>query len=70
METKGKSQIEIKMKRDEGAGVLDNTIVILNPKEEMKGSTITGSFAKECAELLPRITSNSSSVIATKSWVK
>ena len=46
--------------------MLDNAGVILNTKEEIKGSTITGSIAKECAELLPRITSNSSSVIEMK----
>ena len=58
------------MKRDRGVEILDNAGVILNPKEEMKGSTITGSIAKECAKLLSRITSNSSSVIAIKNWVK
>ena len=58
------------MKKDRGVGVLDNVGVISNSKEEMKGSIITGSIVKECAELFPRITSNSSSVIATKIWVK
>ena len=41
----------------------DNAGVIVNPKGEMKGSTITGPIAKECAELFPRIASNASSVV-------
>ena len=56
-----------KNEEDRRVGVLDNAGAILNPKEEMKGSTITGSIAKECTELLQRITSNSSLVITTKS---
>ena len=58
------------MNKDRRVGVLDNAGVILNQKEKMKRSTVTGSIPKECAELLSRITSNASSVIATKSWVK
>lgn len=37
----------------------DNAGVIVNPKGEMKGSAITGPVAKECAELWPRVASNS-----------
>merc|ERR1711935_602049 len=33
----------------------DNAGVITNPKGEMKGSSITGPVAKECADLWPRI---------------
>ena len=58
------------MDRDREAGVLDNAGVILNPKGEMNGSVITWLITKECAELFPRIISNASSVIATKSWLK
>ncbi|CCJ29270.1 unnamed protein product [Pneumocystis jirovecii] len=35
----------------------DNAGVIVNPKGEMKGSTITGPVGKECADLWPRIAS-------------
>ncbi|KAG7834365.1 hypothetical protein KL943_002749 [Ogataea angusta] len=37
----------------------DNAGVIVNPKGEMKGSAITGPVGKECADLWPRIASNS-----------
>ena len=40
----------------------DNAGVIVNNKGEMKGSTVTGPVAKECADLWPRIASNSSSI--------
>lgn len=40
----------------------DNAGVIVNNKGEMKGSAITGPVAKECAELWPKIASNSSSI--------
>merc|ERR1712078_881229 len=40
----------------------DNAGVIVNEKGEMKGSTITGPVAKECAELWPRISANSSTI--------
>merc|ERR1712234_75146 len=40
----------------------DNAGVIVNNKGEMKGSAITGPVAKECAELWPRISSNSGSI--------
>merc|ERR1712107_963128 len=40
----------------------DNAGVIVNNKGEMKGSAITGPVAKECADLLPRIASNASSI--------
>merc|ERR1712110_385660 len=41
----------------------DNAGVIVNAKGEMKGSAVTGPVAKECAELWPRIASNSNSII-------
>ncbi|KAJ2160126.1 hypothetical protein GGF46_002496 [Coemansia sp. RSA 552] len=40
----------------------DNAGVIVNPKGEMKGSAITGPVGKECADLWPRIASNSGTV--------
>lgn len=40
----------------------DNAGVLVNNKGEMKGSSITGPVAKECAELWPRVASNASSV--------
>ncbi|KAJ2472629.1 hypothetical protein GGI02_001442 [Coemansia sp. RSA 2322] len=40
----------------------DNAGVIVNPKGEMKGSAITGPIGKECADLWPRIASNSGTV--------
>lgn len=42
--------------------VTDNAGVIVNIKGEMKGSTITGPVAKECADNWPRIASNAGSV--------
>eukprot|EP00761_Pharyngomonas_kirbyi_P011076 gb/GECH01011100.1/.p1 GENE.gb/GECH01011100.1/~~gb/GECH01011100.1/.p1 ORF type:complete len:141 (+),score=15.64 gb/GECH01011100.1/:1-423(+) len=41
----------------------DNAGVIVNPKGEMKGSTVSGPVAKECADLWPRIASNSGTVV-------
>eukprot|EP00002_Diphylleia_rotans_P006692 TRINITY_DN16065_c0_g1_i1.p2 TRINITY_DN16065_c0_g1~~TRINITY_DN16065_c0_g1_i1.p2 ORF type:complete len:142 (-),score=18.92 TRINITY_DN16065_c0_g1_i1:39-464(-) len=41
----------------------DNAGVIVNPKGEMKGSAITGPVAKECADLWPRIASNSGTIL-------
>ncbi|CBY21674.1 unnamed protein product [Oikopleura dioica] len=40
----------------------DNAGVIVNNKGEMKGSAVTGPVAKECADLWPRISSNSSTI--------
>ncbi|KAI7833371.1 ribosomal protein L14 domain-containing protein [Kickxella alabastrina] len=40
----------------------DNAGVIVNVKGEMKGSAITGPVGKECADLWPRIASNSGTV--------
>lgn len=37
----------------------DNAGVIINPKGEMKGSAVTGPVGHECADLWPRIASNS-----------
>eukprot|EP01101_Sappina_pedata_P002210 TRINITY_DN12464_c1_g1_i1.p1 TRINITY_DN12464_c1_g1~~TRINITY_DN12464_c1_g1_i1.p1 ORF type:complete len:143 (-),score=82.63 TRINITY_DN12464_c1_g1_i1:144-572(-) len=41
----------------------DNAGVIVNPKGEMKGSAITGPVGKECAELWPKIASNSGTIV-------
>ena len=41
----------------------DNAGVIVNNKGEMKGSAVSGPVAKECAELWPRIASNSGSIL-------
>ena len=41
----------------------DNAGVIVNPKGEMKGSAVTGPVAKECAELWPRISSATGSIV-------
>lgn len=41
----------------------DNAGVIVNNKGEMKGSAITGPVAKECADLWPRIASNSGTIV-------
>jgi len=41
----------------------DNAGVIVNNKGEMKGSAVSGPVAKECAELWPRIASNSGSIV-------
>ena len=41
----------------------DNAGVIVNVKGEMKGSAITGPVAKECADIWPRIASNSGTVV-------
>ncbi|XP_067317997.1 large ribosomal subunit protein uL14-like [Anolis sagrei] len=40
----------------------DNVGMIVNNKEEMKGSAITGPVAKECADLWPTIASNAGSI--------
>merc|ERR1712045_193913 len=41
----------------------DNAGVIVNNKGEMKGSAVSGPVAKKCAELWPRIASNSGSIL-------
>ena len=41
----------------------DNAGVIVNNKGEMKGSGISGPTAKECADMWPRVASNSSSIL-------
>ncbi|KAJ1514042.1 60S ribosomal protein L23 [Coelomomyces lativittatus] len=41
----------------------DNAGVIINLKGEMKGTTITGPVAKECADLWPKIASSSGTVV-------
>lgn len=41
----------------------DNAGCIVNPKGEMKGSTITGPVSKEAADLWPRIASAAPSVL-------
>jgi large subunit ribosomal protein L7Ae len=37
--------------------------VIVNNKGEMKGSAVAGPVAKECADLWPRVASNSGSIL-------
>ena len=41
----------------------DSAGVIVNNKGEMKGSAVSGPVAKECAEIWPRIASNSGSIL-------
>ncbi len=41
----------------------DNAGVIVNNKGEMKGSAVSGPVAKECADMWPRIASNSGSIV-------
>ena len=41
----------------------DNAGVIVNQKGEMKGNTILGPIAKECADLWPKLASAAESVI-------
>jgi len=41
----------------------DNAGVIVNTKGEMKGSAITGPVGKECADLWPKIASNSGTIV-------
>jgi len=41
----------------------DNAGVIVNPKGEMKGSAVTGPVGKECADLWPRVASNSGTIV-------
>lgn len=48
-------------RRPDGTNIYfeDNAGVVVNPKGEMKGSTISGPVAKECADLWPRVASSS-----------
>ena len=41
----------------------DNAGVIVNNKGEMKGSAVSGPVAKECADMWPRVASNSGSIL-------
>ncbi len=41
----------------------DNAAVIVNNKGEMKGSAVAGPVAKECADMWPRVASNSGSIV-------
>ena len=52
-------------RRKEGTFIYfeDNGGVIVNNKGEMKGSAVSGPVAKECAELWPRVASNSGSIL-------
>ena len=52
-------------RRKEGIFIFfeDNAGVIVNNKGEMKGSAVSGPVAKECADLWPRVASNSSSIV-------
>ena len=53
------------MRRKEGQFIYfeDNAGVIVNNKGEMKGSAVAGPVAKECADMWPRIASNSGSIL-------
>ncbi|AQK57497.1 60S ribosomal protein L23 [Zea mays] len=46
-----------------GAIPLDNVGVIVNPKGDMKGFSITGPIGKECADLWPRIASAANAIV-------
>merc|ERR1712071_1488 len=59
---KGKPELRKKVMQAVFIYFEDNAGVIVNNKGEMKGSAITGPVAKECADLWPRIASNSSSI--------
>lgn len=52
-------------RRKEGTYIYfeDNAGVIVNNKGEMKGSAVSGPVAKECADMWPRIASNSGSIV-------
>ena len=52
-------------RRKEGVFIYfeDNAGVIVNNKGEMKGSAVAGPVAKECADMWPRIASNSGSIL-------
>jgi large subunit ribosomal protein L23e len=52
-------------RRKEGTFIYfeDNAGVIVNNKGEMKGSAVAGPCSKECADLWPRIASNSGSIL-------
>ena len=52
-------------RRKEGVFIYfeDNAAVIVNNKGEMKGSAVAGPVAKECADMWPRIASNSGSIL-------
>ena len=53
-------------RRVDGGGFVyfeDNAGVIVNDRGEMKGSAISGSVAKECADLWPRIASAAGTVL-------
>lgn len=41
----------------------DNVGVLVNPKGEMKGSSITGTIRKECADLWPKIASAANNIV-------
>ena len=41
----------------------DNAGVIMLPKGDMKGSTILGPIAKECADLWPKLAAAAESVV-------
>merc|ERR1711942_188296 len=61
---KGKPELRKTFRRKDGTFLYfeDNAGVIVNNKGEMKGSAVTGPVAKECADLWPRISSNSGSI--------
>ena len=41
----------------------DNAAVVVNLKGEMKGSTISGPVAKECAEIWPKISTSATTIV-------
>nr|UXY86857.1 60S ribosomal protein L23 [Cryptomonas paramecium] len=52
-------------RRKDGNFVLfeDNAAVIANPKGDLKGSSIAGPVAKECADLWPKIAAIANSIL-------
>ncbi|XP_019859278.1 PREDICTED: 60S ribosomal protein L23-like [Amphimedon queenslandica] len=59
---KGKPELRKKGNGAFSFSLSDNAGVIVNVKGEMKGSTVAGPVAKECADIWPRIASNASSI--------
>ena len=41
----------------------DNAGVIVNPKGEMKGSSVSGPVTKECADLWPRVAAHAGAIV-------
>uniref|UniRef100_A0A804NZB9 Btz domain-containing protein n=1 Tax=Zea mays TaxID=4577 RepID=A0A804NZB9_MAIZE len=49
--------------QSKGNAESDNVGVIVNPKGDMKGFSITGPIGKECADLWPRIASAANAIV-------